>query len=109
MLYNTPKLTFPEMKRFRLLFVQSVVFIFVINWCYGQTDQTQLQKGNYVVVGAYHPGSEVYLNYFINSLKEKGIEPKTGFLDGKVAVIADPTGAAVGLLEWQEGMLKGGR
>ena len=29
--------------------------------------------------------------------------------DGKVAVIADPTGAAIGILDWHEGMLKGGR
>ena len=37
------------------------------------------------------------------------IEPKPGFLEGKVAVVADPTGAAIGLLEWSEGLLKGGR
>jgi uncharacterized protein len=37
------------------------------------------------------------------------IEPKPEFLDGKVAVIADPTGAAIGLLEWSEALLKGGK
>jgi predicted enzyme related to lactoylglutathione lyase len=37
------------------------------------------------------------------------IEPKPEVIDGKVAVIADPTGAAIGILEWQAGMLKGGR
>ena len=37
------------------------------------------------------------------------IELKPELFDGKVAVIADPTGAAVGILEWQEGMLQGGR
>jgi predicted enzyme related to lactoylglutathione lyase len=37
------------------------------------------------------------------------IEPKPEVFDGKVAVIADPTGAAIGILEWQPGMLKGGR
>ena len=37
------------------------------------------------------------------------IEPKPEVFDGKVAVIADPTGAAIGVLEWQPGMLKGGR
>jgi hypothetical protein len=37
------------------------------------------------------------------------IEPKPELFDGKVAVLADPTGAAVGILEWQEGMLKGER
>jgi predicted enzyme related to lactoylglutathione lyase len=37
------------------------------------------------------------------------IEPKPELFDGKVAVIADPTGAAVGILEWQEKVLKGGR
>jgi len=37
------------------------------------------------------------------------LEPKPELFDGKVAVIADPTGAAVGLLEWQPGMKKGGQ
>jgi predicted enzyme related to lactoylglutathione lyase len=37
------------------------------------------------------------------------LEPKPELLDGKVAVIADPTGAAIGLLEWSDGLLKGGR
>lgn len=36
------------------------------------------------------------------------IEPKGGVLEGKVAVVLDPTGAAIGLVEWQEGLLKGG-
>jgi predicted enzyme related to lactoylglutathione lyase len=37
------------------------------------------------------------------------IEPKPQLLDGKIAVIADPTGAAIGLLEWHDGLLKGGQ
>jgi hypothetical protein len=37
------------------------------------------------------------------------IEPRPDLLDGKVAVVSDPTGAAVGLLEWSESMLKGRR
>jgi len=37
------------------------------------------------------------------------VEPKPEFLEGKVAVVADPTGAAIGLLEWSEGLLKGAR
>jgi uncharacterized protein len=37
------------------------------------------------------------------------IEPKAEVLNGKVAVIADPTGAAIGILEWQEGLLKGAK
>ena len=37
------------------------------------------------------------------------IEPKPELFDGKVAVIADPTGSVIGILEWREGMLKGGR
>ena len=37
------------------------------------------------------------------------IEPKPELLDGKAAVIADPTGAVIGIMEWSEGMLKGGR
>jgi len=37
------------------------------------------------------------------------IEPKPEVLGGKVAVVADPTGAAIGLLEWSDDLLKGGR
>ncbi|HXI72856.1 MAG TPA: VOC family protein [Verrucomicrobiae bacterium] len=37
------------------------------------------------------------------------VEPRPELLDGNVAVIADPTGAAIGILEWHEGLLKGGR
>lgn len=36
------------------------------------------------------------------------VEPKPELLEGKVAVIADPTGAAIGILEWSEGLAKGG-
>jgi hypothetical protein len=36
------------------------------------------------------------------------VEPQPELLDGKVAVIADPTGAAIGVLEWDEKLLKGG-
>jgi predicted enzyme related to lactoylglutathione lyase len=36
------------------------------------------------------------------------VEPKPELFDGKVAVIADPTGAAIGIMEWTEGMAKGG-
>jgi predicted enzyme related to lactoylglutathione lyase len=36
------------------------------------------------------------------------IEPKPDLFDGKVAVVSDPTGAAIGLLEWSHEMLKGG-
>jgi len=37
------------------------------------------------------------------------LEPKSEVLDGKVTVIADPTGAAIGLLEWTDTLLKGGK
>lgn len=37
------------------------------------------------------------------------IEPKPDLFDGRVAVIADPTGAAIGLLEWSAELAKGGR
>jgi len=37
------------------------------------------------------------------------IEPKPELLEGKVAVVADPAGAAIGLLEWPQGVEKGGR
>jgi uncharacterized protein len=37
------------------------------------------------------------------------IEPSPELLNGSLAVIADPTGAAIGVLEWHEGLLKEGR
>jgi len=37
------------------------------------------------------------------------VEPRPDLLDGKVAVIADPTGAAIGILEWDEKLMKGSR
>jgi predicted enzyme related to lactoylglutathione lyase len=37
------------------------------------------------------------------------IEPKPDIFNGKVAVVADPTGAAIGLLEWSADLAKGGR
>jgi predicted enzyme related to lactoylglutathione lyase len=37
------------------------------------------------------------------------LEPKPDFLDGKVAVVADPTGAAIGLMQWSDTLLQGGR
>ena len=39
---------------------------------------------------------------------EVRIEPRPELFDGKVAVVADPTGAAIGLLEWSQDLLKGG-
>jgi predicted enzyme related to lactoylglutathione lyase len=36
------------------------------------------------------------------------IEPKIELFNGRVAVIADPTGAAIGILEWVQDMAKGG-
>jgi len=37
------------------------------------------------------------------------LEPKSELFDGKVAVIADPTGAAIGIMEWEKGPTKGAR
>jgi predicted enzyme related to lactoylglutathione lyase len=37
------------------------------------------------------------------------VEPSMDYLQGKVAVVSDPTGAAVGLLEWSESLVKTGR
>ena len=37
------------------------------------------------------------------------LEPKPDLFDGKVAVIADPTGAAIGLMEWPAAGSKGAR
>jgi predicted enzyme related to lactoylglutathione lyase len=36
------------------------------------------------------------------------VEPKPELFNGKVAVVADPTGAAIGLLEWSDALLNGG-
>ena len=37
------------------------------------------------------------------------IEPRPEVFDGKIAVVADPTGAAIGLLEWSAELAKGAR
>lgn len=37
------------------------------------------------------------------------VEPRPESLDGRAAVVADPTGAVLGMFEWREGLLKGGR
>ncbi len=37
------------------------------------------------------------------------LEPKPDFFHGRVAVIADPTGAVIGLLEWSDELMKGAR
>ncbi|MFN0068740.1 MAG: VOC family protein [Limisphaerales bacterium] len=37
------------------------------------------------------------------------LAPRPDLLDGQVAVLADPTGAAVGIMEWPQGLTKGGR
>lgn len=37
------------------------------------------------------------------------LEPRAELLQGKMAVIADPSGAAIGLLEWSEQLMKGDR
>ncbi len=37
------------------------------------------------------------------------VSPKPEVLEGRAAVVADPTGAAIGLLEWSADLLKGGQ
>jgi predicted enzyme related to lactoylglutathione lyase len=37
------------------------------------------------------------------------LAPDPKLLEGKLAVIADPTGAAVGVMDWSADALKGGR
>ena len=37
------------------------------------------------------------------------VDAKPELFDGKVALIADPTGAAIGIMEWPEGSAKGGQ
>jgi predicted enzyme related to lactoylglutathione lyase len=53
------------------------------------------------------------VNQSVEDAKQYGgkvlVEPNPEVLEGKVAVVADPTGAAVGLLEWSESPLEGGR
>ena len=53
------------------------------------------------------------VNQSVEEAKQYGgkvlVEPNPEMLEGKVAVVADPTGAAVGLLEWSNSLLKGGR
>jgi predicted enzyme related to lactoylglutathione lyase len=36
------------------------------------------------------------------------VAPQREVVEGKVAIVADPTGAAIGLLEWSDELLKGG-
>ena len=49
----------------------------------------------------------------VKKAKEVGgsilIEPKPDILGGGIAVIADPTGAAIGILEWRPDLMKGAR
>ncbi len=37
------------------------------------------------------------------------LEPKPEIYNGKLAVLADPTGAVIGIMEWQAGIFKGGK
>jgi predicted enzyme related to lactoylglutathione lyase len=37
------------------------------------------------------------------------VEPSPELLQERIAVVADPTGAAIGLLEWSDDLLKGGQ
>jgi predicted enzyme related to lactoylglutathione lyase len=37
------------------------------------------------------------------------LEPKPELFNGRMAVISDPTGAAIGLLEWSQDLAEGGR
>jgi predicted enzyme related to lactoylglutathione lyase len=37
------------------------------------------------------------------------VEPRPELFQGKVAVVEDPTGAAIGLLDWSHEQMKGGR
>ena len=45
----------------------------------GQTSSPEMPNGNYLVVGAYLPGSENYLDLFMKGLQAKGLSPKSGF------------------------------
>ena len=46
---------------------------------HGQSKATELPIGNYLVVGAYLPGDEAYLELFMKSLVAKNLNPKSGF------------------------------
>lgn len=49
----------------------------------------------------------------ISKAKQSGgsvlIEPRPEVFEGKIAVLADPAGAAVGIMEWQPNLMKGAR
>jgi uncharacterized protein len=53
------------------------------------------------------------VNDTVSKAKQLGgsvlIEPKPEVFEGGVAVLADPTGAAIGILEWRPDLMKGGR
>jgi predicted enzyme related to lactoylglutathione lyase len=53
------------------------------------------------------------INESVAKTKELGgkvlVEPKSELFNGKVAVVEDPTGAAIGLLEWSDDLMKGTR
>jgi hypothetical protein len=53
------------------------------------------------------------VNESVAQAKELGgkvwLEPSAGLFDGKLAIIADPTGAAIGIMEWSDALLKGGQ
>jgi len=72
-----------------------------------RTDDAKLRPTWLLFVRVKNVGESVTLTKQLGG--KVWIEPKPEFLDGKVAVIADPTGAAIGLLEWPEGLAKGGQ
>jgi len=72
-----------------------------------RTDDAKLRPTWLLFVRVKNLGESVALTKQLGG--KVWIEPKSGLLDGKVAVIADPTGAAIGLLEWPDGLAKGGQ
>jgi outer membrane protein OmpA-like peptidoglycan-associated protein len=55
------------------------ISVLSVSLTFGQNAKRELPHGNYVVVGAYRPGDELYLNLFIKSLTDKGLNPQYGF------------------------------
>jgi outer membrane protein OmpA-like peptidoglycan-associated protein len=67
------------MRKFYLPVVWACTYALSALNLHGQSKSTELPIGNYLVVGAYLPGDEAYLDLFVKSLQAKNLNPKTGF------------------------------
>ncbi len=79
---------------------------------YARATVRTIPDGNPQVQPTWLPFVRVQnVNESVSRAKELGgkalIEPAAHLIKGKVAVVADPTGAAIGLLEWSPDLVKG--